>query len=92
MGKLTVTTRDYDGEASVVTFPGVDLTTGNIVAQVAAGDAPVAALEDITTCLLTKKAYVAKTSPLAGEVKSSNVAANREAQTSSVSLPRQHHV
>jgi len=79
MGKLTVTTRDLDGEVSTVNFPIADLTTGNIVAQMAAGDALVAALEDITACLLTKKQYVAKVSPLAGETKSSNTEAHREA-------------
>ena len=79
MGKLLVSTRDYAGQGSTVTFPCEDLLTGNIVAMEAAGDALVAALGDITACILTKKSYVAKVSPLSGEVKSGNEAARREA-------------
>jgi len=80
MGHLTVTTYDNDGEVSLVKFPLPDLTTGNIVATIAAGDALVDALVDITACLVAKKQYVAKTSPLAVGVKSTNAEAHREAK------------
>jgi len=78
MGRLTVSTRDYNGEASTVTFPSADLTAGNIVAQMAAGDALITAMAAIENSLHTSKSYVAKVSPLSAALQASDETAHRE--------------
>lgn len=78
MGWLTVSTRDYDGESSTVTFPSADLTAANIVAQMAAGDALVTAMAAIENSLHTAKTYVAKRSPLSADPRASDATAHRE--------------
>lgn len=78
MGWLAVSTRDYDGEASTVTFPSADLTAANIVAQIAAGDALVTAMAAIENSLHVSKTYVAKRSPLSADPRASDATAHRE--------------
>lgn len=78
MGALVVSTRDYNGEASTVTFPSADLTAANIVAQMAAGDALVTAMAAIENSLHVTKTYVAKRSPLSADPRASDATAHRE--------------
>jgi len=69
---------DYNGEPSTVTIPTADLTAANIVASMAAGDALVTAIEGITLGLSSVKTYVAKRSPLSGDVRATDAGAQRE--------------
>lgn len=78
MGWLGLKMYDYNGETSTVTVPSADMTAANIVAWMAAGDALVTAIEGITRGLSSVKTYVAKRSPLSGDVQASDSGAQRE--------------
>lgn len=78
MGALGLKVYDYNGEASNIRVKSADLTAANIVAQIAAGDALVTAIEGITLGLSSVKHYEAKRSPLSGEVRATDTGAQRE--------------
>lgn len=78
MGEMILTTRDYDGEVSTVTFPCPDMTAANIVAIMAAGDALAADFADITHCVITSKVYVASRTALSALLRAEDQDANRE--------------
>jgi len=78
MGQLIVSTKDYNGEASTVTFPSADLTAANIEAKMTAGDALVTAMAAIENSLHVTKTYVAKRSPLSADPRASDATAHRE--------------
>jgi len=78
MGAMILTTLDYEGEVSTVTFPCPDMTSANITALITAGDALAVAFAAITACVVIKKQYVAKISPLSAERRSSDAEAERE--------------
>jgi len=79
MAYLQVTTRDYDGEVSIVRFPCPELTAANIVAVQAAGDTLIAALQNVTRCIVTKHSYVTGDEADSQLEQSVNADANREA-------------
>lgn len=77
MGKLIVSIRDYDGEASTVTFPTTDMTAGNFAAQAALITTLAAALEDIQLGNTQRYTRVVSVSPQ-GVGPSADVDAQRE--------------
>lgn len=78
MGRLVVSTRDGEGQASTVTFPIADLTAANITDDITAGDALVTAMAGIENALHVSKAYEAKRSVLSADPKASDETARRE--------------
>jgi len=80
MGSMVLTTLDYDGEESKVTFLCPDMTSANIDALIAAGDALAVAFAAITACVVIKKTFTAKVSKLSAVRKSDNDEAHREAK------------
>lgn len=63
MGKVTISMRDYDNEATSVGFPVADLTAANIDAQFTAAIALQSAVEGITLGKVQSRSHMAKTSP-----------------------------
>lgn len=74
MGEYVLTFADYDNEKSIVRFPTVDLTAGNIVAQLAAMDSLRAATEGIALGALQSIRRVVSISPQPGGPASSQQA------------------
>jgi hypothetical protein len=65
MGKLNLTYLDHDGESSTVGVRTVDLTAGNIAAQLALMDALQTAIDGIANGALKSKAVIAETEDFA---------------------------
>ena len=79
MAHLVITTRDYDGEPSTVRYPIPDLTAGNIAGILADAATLVAALQNITRCLVTSWRISTGETVVSALERSPNTDANREA-------------
>lgn len=79
MAHLSVTLVDDDGEKSNVKYPLPDLTAGNIAGILADCATLVAALQNVTACIITSWRIVTEETLVSALEKSPNAGANREA-------------
>lgn len=79
MGNLVVRLVDYDGEKSTVKYPIPDLTAGNIAATLADIPTMIAALQNISQCVVLSWYLTTEETLVSAVERSPNNDANREA-------------
>lgn len=79
MAFLVVRLRDYDGEPSTVKYPIPELTAANIAGTITAAGTLVAALQNVSRCVVTSWYLTSEETLVSALERSPNTDANREA-------------